>query len=206
MKARGRGKYDRTSTRAERRDEQRRRLLEAAARVFAARGYAGATVEAIVERAGMSRRTFYEHFKDLRAALMELHDRAEELAFALVESRVRAADGPLARVQAGVLAFLEMLAENGELARVVFREVRAAGPIYAKRHEAVLERYVHLLREGIAEARRDGLASRVPDEVTLFALVSALEAVGMRFVERHEEAKALEAAPSLVELVVRAFL
>ena len=37
------------------------RLLDAAGHVFAEMGWANATVEAIVTRAGMSRRTFYEH-------------------------------------------------------------------------------------------------------------------------------------------------
>src|SRR5258708_1879046 len=73
-RAPGRGKYDRRKNREERADEQRFVLLEAIGEVIAERGYAGTTVALICERAGMSRRTFYEHFRDLRRAILELHD------------------------------------------------------------------------------------------------------------------------------------
>ena len=41
----------------------REAILDAAAQVFTERGYRGATVEAILERAGLSKGTFYWHFE-----------------------------------------------------------------------------------------------------------------------------------------------
>ena len=52
----------------------RKRLMEAAGQVFAARGYPDATVDEISTEAGASRATFYLHFKgktELVAALVE---------------------------------------------------------------------------------------------------------------------------------------
>ena len=204
-RAHGRGKYDRTQSTEDRRGEQRVRLLDAAAEAFASKGFANASVRDIVTTAGMSRRTFYEHFEDLRDVLLQVHDRAASLAFRFVDERVRAESDPFARVQAGVTAFLSILGEKGDLARVLFREIRAAGPAEQARHEALLSRYVGLLFEGVADAYAKGVATRPPDELTIFALVSAMEAVAMRYVARHEEARAVEAAPTLIELVVRAF-
>jgi AcrR family transcriptional regulator len=54
-------------------------LLDAAARVFAQHGYAGASVDRIAERARLSKGTFYWHFKS-----------KEELFLALVEERIDA--------------------------------------------------------------------------------------------------------------------
>ena len=201
----GRGKYDRTQSSEDRHSEQRVRILDAAAEVFASKGFAHASVRDIVTSAGMSRRTFYEHFEDLRDVLLQVHDRAASLTFRIVEERIRATSDPMARVKAGVTAFLSVLGEQGDLARVLFREIRAAGPADEARHEALLARYVGLLFEGVADAYAKGVATRPPDELTIFALVSAMEAVAMRYVSRHEEARAVEAAPTLVELVVRAF-
>jgi len=201
----GRGKYDRAQTPSARHEEQRQRLLVAAAEVFAAKGFANAAVADIVSTAGMSRRTFYEHFDDLRDVLLQVHERAASQAFRFVESAIRAAPDPTARVKAGVEAFLTMLASQGDLARVLFREVRAAGPATEAIHEALLSRYVGLVFEGVADAYAKKIVTRPPDEVTIFALVSAMEAVGMRYVMRREEARAIEAAPTLVELFVRAF-
>jgi hypothetical protein len=97
------------------------------------------------------------------------------------------------------------MASEAELARVLFREIRAAGPRFEARHEAAQARYVSLLFEGIADAYAKGVATRPPDELTIFALVSGMEAVAMRYLLRREEAKAKQAAPVMVELVLRAF-
>src|ERR1700710_2430048 len=55
---------------------QRRRLFEAAAAVFAQRGFADATAEAISREAGMSKATFYEHFANKEEAILALFDEA----------------------------------------------------------------------------------------------------------------------------------
>jgi AcrR family transcriptional regulator len=204
-RAKGRGKYDRGQSAAERHEEQRLRLLGAAAEVFGAKGFANTSVAEICSEAGMSRRTFYEHFDDLRDVLLQVHERAANLAFRFVETQVRAATDPLDRLRAGVEAFLTALASQGDLARVLFREVHAAGPKNELVHEAQLSRYVGLVFEGVADAYAKGIATRPPDELTIFALMSAMEAVAMRYVMRREEARAIEAAPMLVELIVRAF-
>jgi AcrR family transcriptional regulator len=55
----------------------RRLLLEAAARVFTERGYRGATVDAIIAEAGLSKGAFYWHFSS-----------KEELFHTLLEERI----------------------------------------------------------------------------------------------------------------------
>jgi AcrR family transcriptional regulator len=201
----GPGHYDRTLTRSERLAEQRQRLIEAATDVFARRGYSSASVEVIVRRAHMSRRTFYEHFDDLSDALLAVYDYASTMLFNEVDARVQRANGPIDKVRAGVGAYLEQYAENADLARVLAREIRAAGPKHALRHQKTLARFADLISVGVAEAFARGLAGRPPDELTVYALVAGIEAAGMRYLERGEETRLHEAAPKLVELVVRAF-
>ena len=65
-----RGQFDRSARKA----ATRARLLEAAARVYAARGFAGATLDDVAEEAGLTKGAVYGHFgsKDnLLVALME---------------------------------------------------------------------------------------------------------------------------------------
>src|SRR5688572_3264532 len=53
--------------RAERREETRQRIVEAAVALHEAVGGAGATISAIAERAGVERATVYRHFPDERS-------------------------------------------------------------------------------------------------------------------------------------------
>ena len=59
-------------TRAEAKARTRERLLDAAARTFARKGYAGATVEEIAEAAGYTIGALYAHFGGKQELFMEL--------------------------------------------------------------------------------------------------------------------------------------
>ncbi|WP_370367496.1 TetR/AcrR family transcriptional regulator [Catenulispora sp. GP43] len=93
-----------------------RRLQQAAGALFAERGYADVTVADIAERAGLTKRTFFNHFPDKREVLF-----ADAAAFeASVLKHLAAADPasePLAAaVEALTSAGLSDLAQYGEYA------------------------------------------------------------------------------------------
>lgn len=204
-RAPGRGKYDRSRSADERQKDQLRRLLDAAAHVFAENGWAEATVETIVTRAGMSRRTFYEHFDDLKDCLLQLHDRVAKGAVRAVEMQVQGVEDPRELLRLGVTGFLGGIAAFPHIARVVFRVVREAGPEFEPMHEEMMGRFARLMHEGVQLAYEQGRVKDPPDELRIFALCSAMEAVAMRCVMRGEEAKALEAAPILIDMVTKVF-
>jgi AcrR family transcriptional regulator len=60
------------TTQAVRRQVTRSRLLEAAFTVFAAQGYTGATIDAIVQAAGYSKGAFYFHFSSKEEVFLEV--------------------------------------------------------------------------------------------------------------------------------------
>src|SRR3954470_19824911 len=59
-------------TRTERRAQTRQELLDAAARVFVERGFAGASIEAITAEAGYTRGAFYSNFNSKEELFAEL--------------------------------------------------------------------------------------------------------------------------------------
>src|ERR1043166_9731620 len=80
---------------------QRRRLLQAAAVVFAQRGYAEATAAAISRQAGMSKATFYEHFANKEECILALFDAAIDVVIEAMRhaGEEHAAEDPQARIQ-----------------------------------------------------------------------------------------------------------
>ena len=85
---------------------QRERILSAIACASAELGYAEMSVEAIIASAGVSRRTFYEHFRNKEDAFLAAYDRAVRvqarhirrayLKETTVRERLRASSGSLA--------------------------------------------------------------------------------------------------------------
>ena len=60
----------------DRREATRLRIIKGAAEVFGQQGFAGTSVQAILDAAGVSRRTFYQCFSDKSAVLAAIYERS----------------------------------------------------------------------------------------------------------------------------------
>jgi AcrR family transcriptional regulator len=150
-------------TRAEQAERNRALVLDAARRVFLARGYYGATLEQIADDAGFSKGVVYSQFEskaDLFLALLEARvaERAAENA-RLAESL--AGDG-------GLLALLDHLARGDQatpgwaLLVIEFRVHAARDPVLSRRYAAAHARTVEALAGVLATVTaRDGQAPAV---------------------------------------------
>jgi AcrR family transcriptional regulator len=127
---------------------QRERLLEAAIRVVAEKGYATTTIADLTREAGISRTTFYEMFDDKEACFLAAYDDAVDALVRRISRAYEAEEGWPRRARAGLATLLEALAEEPELARLALVGVGAAGPAAQRRYRAALQRLTPLFDEG----------------------------------------------------------
>ncbi len=135
---------------------QRTRILEAIADLAAERGTGEGTgtltIAHIVERARVSRATFYELFADREAALVGAFDLGVERARASIlpaytaESRWR--DG----LRAAMAAFLMFLEEEPALARLCVVHAMGSGPLVMARRAEVLAKLWEVVDRGRLES------------------------------------------------------
>src|SRR3954467_6268439 len=83
-------RHDATTWRAQAAASQRDRLLVGTAEAVVQRGYSNTRVADVIAAAGVSRRSFYEHFRDLEDCFLATYDRgvrvlAAELGTAITE-------------------------------------------------------------------------------------------------------------------------
>lgn len=135
---------------------QRGRLLEAMAACVAEHGYAATTVARVIARAGVSRKTFYEHFPDKRACFLAAWEVGTEILLAQVVAAGEEAEGWRARLRAGIDAFLEILAAEPEFARSFMIEVLSVGEEALVRRAEINERFADALAETHAQALAEG--------------------------------------------------
>jgi AcrR family transcriptional regulator len=130
---------------------QRERIQAAVAQAAAELGYGEMTVEAIIARAGVSRRTFYEHFKNKEDAFFAAYDDAvHQLARHVRRAYLNEATAQ-ERMQAGIGAFLQFLAGDPEFARMCIVEVLAAGPRAIARRNATMRMFAEIIEDNIHE-------------------------------------------------------
>jgi AcrR family transcriptional regulator len=127
---------------------QRGRMLEAMARAVAEQGYAGTSVADVLSRAGVSRETFYEQFRDKEECFLAAYGACvDQLLETMVGAAGNGAEAPLKRFDRALKAYLEMMAGEGTLARVFLIEVYGAGPAATARRVEVFERFVDTVAE-----------------------------------------------------------
>jgi AcrR family transcriptional regulator len=155
---------------------QRARMLAAMAQVASERGAANATVAHVVERAGVSRRTFYELFCDREDCFLAAF---EEAAARASNSVLRAYD-PHAkwpeRIRAGLIAFLSFLEREPFMGRLLIAESLAAGPQVLRRRQEILSQVSAALESGRELPKAQPIPSPLTAESVVGGVLSVLHA------------------------------
>jgi AcrR family transcriptional regulator len=179
--------------------QQRARILDALAEVLTERGYVATPVAAIIERAGVSRETFYQQFASKQDCFIAaLEDAVGELASTLRTALEAAGKSPLQRYDDMLGSYLGALAAHPAKARLFLIETYAAGPEAMRRRLELQQQFV----AGIARtfgARSRG--NRFAGEALVAATVSLVTA---RFVTG-DVAGLAELRPLLVGLAEQLF-
>jgi AcrR family transcriptional regulator len=124
------------------RSSQRRRLLHAVADAVAEEGYAGASVADILDRAGVSRRSFYELYDNKLECFLAAYDEGVGVVIAVTNKAMAdAAPNWRAGIQAATETYLQILAARPTATRAFQIEVLGAGEEALMRREAVHERF-----------------------------------------------------------------
>src|SRR3569832_791092 len=107
--------------------EHRARVLEGMAHAVSRKGYGDTTIGDIVAEAGVSRRTFYEHFDSKAECLIALYEAASHNALKVLRDAIDPAQGWQTQVDSALRAYLGCLASNPVLVRTLFIEILHLG-------------------------------------------------------------------------------
>jgi AcrR family transcriptional regulator len=159
---------------------QRERILDGVATVCHRRGYAEMAVQDITVAAGVSRKTFYEHFRNKDDAFVAAYDEMSGRLLGHVREALRNSEGFEDGVIHCLRAFLEFIASEPSFAQLGIVEVLAAGPEAVERRNQTMRSFAELIERG-AEL---GVPGRRPPELTAETLVGGIyEVVYSRVLE-----------------------
>jgi AcrR family transcriptional regulator len=186
--------------------QTRARLLEAAGQVFARKGYAGASVDAVAEEAGYSKGAVYSNFTGKEAIFLELmreHKTRELRDIETVISRLTASRAGSSEVIATMYRWLETMDSDLDwsLLAVELQLHARRNADFAEHHDALNAQ--HRARLGVLIARLFAAAGKTlpADPAQVASMVIAL-AQGLALERRPGKKKGGDPAGPLIGLVL----
>jgi AcrR family transcriptional regulator len=189
------------SVRDELRASQRGRLICAVADAVAANGYSAMTVADITSLAGVSRKTFYEHFEDKEACFLASYDAG---AAAIFDAMVHSAEGLEdweAVLDAVLSTWLAFLDADLAFTRAYMIEFWAAGDAARERWGQRRDRTEGLLARLHERARESDPNVIVVSDTIIASVVGGVNRVVISRVLADDPAPLIDLKPELLRFI-----
>lgn len=175
----GKGRSPR-GARADRAQEIGRRLIDAAARIVGAEGYANASVAKITAQADVAQGTFYNYFASQQDLFDHLLPELGGQMLEFIRERVKGIDDSFAREEAGFRAFFEFLQQRPEFYRIL-NEAETFSPMAFRAHmRNMADGYLRALRRSHGKGEMPGFEEREL-EVVVYTLLAARNYIAYRY-------------------------
>jgi len=182
---------------------QRERLLAAMLRAASELGYREANVQDVIERAGVSRPTFYEHFANKEDCFLAAFDvTAARLRERVAGAAAKGGDNLRDRLRFGLETVLHFAATERDAARTLVVEARAASVDAVMRRDELLDHFADCVDAQVRELLPDA-PSYSP--VTAAGIVGGVEALLYSRLNKDEVEDFDSLLPSMMYFLVLPF-
>ncbi|MGI9145784.1 MAG: TetR/AcrR family transcriptional regulator [Chloroflexota bacterium] len=186
------------------RSQQRHeRILEAATRVFAAKGYHGTLVDEIAAEADTSKGGVYFHFPNKQAIFLALFDRLSAMLRERIRVAVAAETEPVARAEAALKVVLFTFAGHRRLARLFMVEALGSGPEFNARMLQIRAAFAELIRRHLDEAVAAGAIPPLETTTAATAWFGAVNEVITHWAVSEDGRRLEDAYPTIRALLLR---
>jgi AcrR family transcriptional regulator len=133
------------------RPSTRERIIEGARSVLKGQSLKATTVQDILDRADVSRRTFYLQFRNLEALLLALYTESTDGLVQSIRIAIEAAKQPLQKIEAALDAYLKYQQRGGPALAALDVEAMRRDSTLAARREETLDALVDLIDGAVTE-------------------------------------------------------
>ncbi len=179
---------------------QRERLLAAMLRATAELGYREVSVQDVLERSGVSRPTFYEHFENKEACFLAAFDNAAKRLRDRLEAAAEDGEGWRPRLRLSLEELLRFVSEDPDAAMTLIVDARAACPPALERRDQLLDHFASCLDTQVRAEASDGKPA--PSAIAAAGIVGGIEALLYSRLNRGEADDVQSLLPSLMYFAV----
>lgn len=185
----------------EREHEHRTRLLQAMAAVSADKGLALTTIADIVREAGVSKRTFYEHFDSKEACFLALYRAASGSALRTLREALKPDRPWQTQIEHALQAYFEHLAAGAGLVQVLFVDIHHLGPEGLRARRDVMQQLADFMVTTVNRAEPGAAPPRALSPAMAMAAVGGINELVLQAIEQGQAAELTKLTPCAGEIV-----
>jgi TetR/AcrR family fatty acid metabolism transcriptional regulator len=157
--------------------EKRVRILDAALKVFATRGFYNAKVSEVAREAGVADGTIYLYFESKDALLIALfEDRMQRIIARANDELARSEGSVLDKIRQAIALHLSLVVDDPDLAEFITVELRQSGKFIKEYDNPKFTEYLRIFRDLILAGQEQGLIRRTVDaRLVVRAIFGALD-------------------------------
>jgi TetR/AcrR family transcriptional regulator, cholesterol catabolism regulator len=152
--------------------ETRERLLRAAVHLYSAKGFAGGSVQDVVDHAGVTKGAFYHHFESKAHLIMAIHNRFVDLQIGDITAIVEKRLAPTETLAEAIIAIFRNMINHKESVSLFIREYPPMPQDVDRAVRALRLEYEQLLVGVIDRGRETGVFhTELPTNVLLYGIL-----------------------------------
>ena len=162
--------------------ETRTRILEAAVKVFATKGYHDTKVDDIVSESSTSKGSFYFYFPSKQDIFLALSDTFADLLEARLTQAMDKETHGLQQMDAALSASLGLFSQYRGLAKIALVQSVGPGAVFEQRRRAINDRLTLIIRSKLKRAVQDGSIPPLQTDIAARAWVGALNEIVINWI------------------------
>jgi len=186
--------------------QTREKILGAALEVFSSKGFHGATVDEVAERAGLGKGTVYRHFSSKRELFSELiRSKVAELEEAVTGAIDPRAD-VLKIIETYLRVYFEFFDRNRNLYKVLIQEQSDFGAEVKALYIGNILKKLPLLRRKILQAGKSGHLKPIDFHTVFYGVMGFIDGVIQKWLASDGRYSLVEEMPTVLEALFYGFV
>jgi len=138
-------------------DEKYQKIIAAAGKIFAQKGFFKARVSEIAKEAGIADGTVYIYFKHKDDILISLFEEKMEEVLNNMKKQIDLETDPLKKIEKFALVHLNLIEDHKEIAEIIQVELRQSSKFMKNYHNTKFFEYLNLISSIIQEGKDKGV-------------------------------------------------
>lgn len=181
----------------------RERILDAAAEVFATKGYHSSVVDDIVHDSNTSKGAVYFHFPSKQEIFLALVSRLADTLLGSTQDAITEEQEGLAKFDAALGTVFESLSRHRSLAKILLVSGAGLGRPFDEHLFNLLDRFAEMIKDNLDEAITAGSIQQMDTSVVAYAWLGAVHEIVTRWLYTGEPDPLESAVPTLRALLLR---